>query len=189
MDHRLGAAPDAVGRWGNSARDLWGAQARRPLEAEHVVAVARATLEAADFCFLTMHGESDPTSTRLMHHFKPDADLTVWLGTSITSRKVRELRRTPRATVACLDPQRPAYAVLVGPVTVEERAEQWRRYWRDDWQAFWPAGPSAPDSVLLRLACERVEVLSFPAGIAPAPYGLRPAVAVRDADGWRLAVG
>jgi hypothetical protein len=53
------------------------AQARRPLEAEHVVAVARATLDAAEVCFLTTQGEFDPISTRLMHHFKPDADLTV----------------------------------------------------------------------------------------------------------------
>jgi general stress protein 26 len=160
----------------------------RPLDAEHVMAVAKATFDAADFCFLTTQGESDPTNTRLMHHFKPDADLTVWFGTSLTSRKVREIRRNPRATVACLDPQRPAYAVLVGKVTVEERAEQWRRYWRDDWQTFWPDGPSARDYVLLRFACERVEVLSFPAGIAPAPYGLRPAVVVHHGDGWRLAL-
>jgi GNAT superfamily N-acetyltransferase len=42
----------------------------RALQAEHVVAVARVTLDAADFCFLTTQGESDPTSTRLMQHFK-----------------------------------------------------------------------------------------------------------------------
>jgi general stress protein 26 len=160
----------------------------RPLQAEHVVAVAKATLDAAEFCFLTTPGESDPTSTRLMHHFKPDADLTVWFGTSLTSRKVREIRRNPRVTVACQDPQRPAYAVLVGMVTIKERAEQWRRYWREDWQTFWPEGPSGRDYVPLRFTCERVEVLSFAAGIAPAPYGLRAAAAVRHGDGWRLAI-
>ena len=159
-----------------------------PLTAEHVVTVAKATLDTANFCFLTTRGESEPTNTRLMQHFKPDADLTVWFGTSLTSRKVHEIRRNPRVTVACLDPQRPAYAVLVGTVTVEERAEQWRRYWREDWQTFWPDGPSARDYVLLRFACERVEVLSFPSGIAPAPYGLRPAVVVRHGDEWQLAV-
>jgi Pyridoxamine 5'-phosphate oxidase len=88
----------------------------RPLQAEHIVAVARTTLDTADFCFLTTQGESEPTSTRLMRHLKPDADLTVWFGTSLASRKVREIRRNPRLTVACLDPQRPAYAVLVGTV-------------------------------------------------------------------------
>jgi general stress protein 26 len=168
--------------------DRLEAQARRPLQDEHVVAVAKATLDAAEFCFLTTQGESDPISTRLMQHFKPDADLTVWFGTSLTSRKVREIRRNPRVTVACADPQRPAYAVLVGSVTVEERAEQWRRYWRDDWQAFWPEGPTGRDYVPLRFTCEQVEVLSFAAGITPAPYGLRPAVALRHGDGWRLAV-
>jgi len=160
----------------------------RPLQAEHVVAIAKPTLDAAECCFLTTPGDSDPTSTRLMHHVKPDADLTVWFGPSLASRKVREIRRTPRVTVACLDPTRPASAVLAGPVTVEERTEQWRRYWREDWQTFWPEGPSARDYVLWRFACERVEVLSFPVGIAPAPYGIRPAVVVRHGDGWRLAV-
>jgi general stress protein 26 len=160
----------------------------RPLQAEHVVAIAKATLDTAEFCFFTTPGESDPTNTRLMQHFKPDADLTVWFGTSLTSRKVREIRRNPRVTVACQDPQRPAYAVLVGMVTIEERAEQWRRYWREDWQTFWPEGPSGRDYVPLRFTCERVEVLSFAAGIAPAPYGLRAAAAVRHGDGWRLAV-
>ena len=135
-----------------------------PLTAEHVVAVAKATLDTADFCFLTTQGESEPTSTRLMQHFKPDADLTVWFGTSLTSRKVREIRRNPRVTVACLDPTRPAYAVLVGTVTIEELTEQWRRYWREDWQTFWPEGPSGRDYVPLRFTCERVEVLSFAVG-------------------------
>jgi general stress protein 26 len=102
----------------------------RALQAEHVVAVARATLDTADFCFLTTQGESEPTSTRLMQHFKPDADLTVWFGTSLTSRKVREIRRNPRVTVACADPTRPAYAVLVGPITVEERPAGVSTVWK-----------------------------------------------------------
>jgi general stress protein 26 len=97
----------------------------RPLTAEHVVAVAKATLDTADFCFLITQGESGAISARLMQHFKPEADLTLWFGTSEASRKVRELQRTPRATVACLDPKRPAYAVLGGVVTSEERAQQW----------------------------------------------------------------
>jgi general stress protein 26 len=159
------------------------------LTAEHVVAVARATLDTARYCFLITQAASGTARTRLMQHFKPDADLTLWFGTSLTSRKVRELRRTPRASVACLDPQRPAYAVLVGTVTIEEHAEQWRRYWRDDWKTFWPEGPLGRDYVLLRFMCERVELLSFPAGIAPAAYGLRAAVAVRRGGGWQLEVG
>jgi general stress protein 26 len=97
----------------------------RPLTAEHVVAVVKAALDTADFCFLITQGEAGGANARLMQHFKPEADLTLWFGTSAASRKVRELRDTPRATVACLDPTRPAYAVLGGVVTVEARARQW----------------------------------------------------------------
>jgi general stress protein 26 len=159
------------------------------LTADHVVAVAKAILDSADFCFFITQGEAGGTSTRLMQHVKPDTDLTLWFGTSITSRKVREIRRTPQATVACLDPQRPAYAALSGTAAVDEHLEQWRRYWRDDWKTFWPEGFSARDYVLLRFACERIEVLSLTAGIAPPPYGLRAAVVVRQSGGWRLEQG
>ena len=161
----------------------------RAFTADHVVAVARATFDSADSCFLITQSEAGGTSARLMKHVKPDTDLTLWFGTSITSRKVREVRNTPRATVACLDPQRSAYAVLVGALAIAEHVEQWRRYWRDDWKTFWPEGPSARDYVLLRFACERVEVLSLAAGVAPPPYGLRPAVAVRRDGGWLLEHG
>lgn len=161
----------------------------RLLTAEHVVAVAKATLDTADFCFLITQAEAGGTSARLMQHVKPDVDLTLWFGTSIASRKIREVRSDPRATVTCLDPRRPAYAVLVGAVAIVEHVEQWRRYWRDDWQTFWPEGPSACDYVLLRFACERVEVLSLAAGIAPPPYGLRAAVVVRRGDSWQLEDG
>ena len=156
------------------------------LTADDVVAVAKAILDAADFCFFITQGEAEGSSARLMQHVKADVDLTLWFGTSITSRKVREVRNTPRATVACLEPQRPAYVVLMGTVTMVEHAEQWRRYWHEGWKTFWPQGPSARDYVLLRFACERVEVLSLTAGIAPAPYGLRAAVAVRRDGGWEM---
>jgi general stress protein 26 len=160
-----------------------------PLTAEHVVAVAKAVLDAADYCFLITQGEAGEASARLMQHFKPEGDLTLWFGTSAASRKVRELRSTPRATVTCLDPTRPAYAVLGGVVTIEERARQWWRYWREAWQTVWPEGPTGPDYLLLRLACERVEVLSVEAGIPPPPYGWRAAAVVRRGGGWQLERG
>jgi general stress protein 26 len=159
----------------------------RALTADHVVVVAKAILDAADFCFLITQDEARGSSARLMQHVKADADLTLWFGTSITSRKVREVRSAPRATVACLEPQRPAYVVLSGTVAMVEHAEQWRRYWQEGWKTFWPQGPLAPDYVLLQFVCERVEVLSLAAGVAPAPYGLRAAVVVRRDGWWEMA--
>jgi general stress protein 26 len=158
----------------------------RALIADHVVAVAKAILDSADFCFLITQREDGGTSARLMQHVKPDADLTLWFGTSVRSRKVREVRSTPRATVSCADPQRRAYAVLVGVVAVDEYLDRWRRFWQEGWKTFWPEGPTARDYVLLRFTCERVEALSLTAEIAPPPYGLRAAVAVRQDGGWRL---
>jgi general stress protein 26 len=160
-----------------------------PLTAEHVVAVAKAIFETADVCFLITQGEGGGSSARLMQHFTPEADLTLWFGTSAASRKVHELRSSPRASMACQDPRRPAYTVLGGVVTVEEWARQWWRYWRHEWQTLWPDGPMGADYLLLRFACERVEVLSVEAGMPPPPYGWRAAVVVRRGAGWQLERG
>jgi hypothetical protein len=65
-----------------------------PLTAEHVVAVAKAILDAADYCFLITQGEAGDASARLMQHFKPEGDLTLWFGTSAASRTVREFGST-----------------------------------------------------------------------------------------------
>jgi hypothetical protein len=40
--------------------------------------------------------------------------------------------------------------------------------------------PGGGDYVPLRFTCERVEALSFTAGMAPAPYGLRAAAAIHQ---------
>jgi len=153
---------------------------------EHVLQTAAVILRDAEYSFLITLGPTRDIHARLMQHFKPEADLTVWFGASRSSRKVREVQFAPRVVVACHDPRRAGYAVLTGVVEVVEAADLRRRYWRDDWTAFWPAGPLGDDYVLLKFTCERVEVLHLDEGVAPEPRGLRPAVAVRRGETWHL---
>src|SRR5687768_6357818 len=46
-DHRVDVPREAVGRQGEASRSR-GVQAMRPLQAEHVVAIAKATLDTAE---------------------------------------------------------------------------------------------------------------------------------------------
>jgi general stress protein 26 len=153
---------------------------------ESVLADAKRLLDAADFSWIVT---ATPTgsSARLVQHFKPDEDLTLYFGTHARSRKADELRANPRALVLVQAPSGPAYATLSGQFTFDARAESRQYYWREFWESFWPQGPLAQDYVVLQFRCDWVELMDFERGLAPDPYGLQPAVVVRSAQGWRLA--
>jgi general stress protein 26 len=148
--------------------------------------VARTIMEKVKVCFLLAASESGAVSARLMQPFGPEEDLVLWFGASAASRKVQEFERDPRATVAYHLPGEAAYVSLMGRVSVEHDATLRQRYWRESFTAFWPAGPAHENYVLLRFAPERVELMHIDEGIAPEPFGLRPAVLKKDAGVWRL---
>lgn len=149
--------------------------------------VTRAVMDKAEFCFLITAGESGAFNARLMQPFGPEEELVLWFGASAASRKVQELARDDRATIAYELPAEGAYATLLGRATVERDAALRRRYWRESFAAFWPAGPADENYVVLRFVPERIEVMHIDQGVAPEPFGLRPAVLVREAGAWQLA--
>lgn len=156
------------------------------LTAAIIVDHARMILDAADFCFLTTLDQYGEPTSRLVQHFKPDADLTLWFGTSIQTRKAIHLQQRPRLLVACLNPTAPAYVVLHGGVLFINEPRLRLHYWRDSWQSYWPEGPLADDYTVIEFHCDRIELMDLDTGIAPEPYGLAPAVVVRNNYGWQM---
>lgn len=155
--------------------------------ASDVVGRARGLLESAYYSFLITTGEAGEPSARLVQHFKPTEDLTLWYGTIRGSRKVRELEARPRALIACQSPKTPAYVVLSGAIRIREEPEVRQRYWQEMWRRFWPQGPLSDEYLVLEFRCERVELIDFSSNpIAPHPYGMSPAVVLRTGDGWAL---
>lgn len=147
----------------------------------------RTIIEKAGMCFLITTSKSGAINARLMQPFGPEAELVLWFGASAASRKVQELAQDARATVAYELPAEGAYAALQGRATVERDVVLRQRYWRESFAAFWPDGPAHEDYVVLRFVAERVEVMHIDQGIAPEPFGLRPAVLVKAVGGWQVA--
>lgn len=158
-----------------------------PMTAERLLAVARETIRAAEYCFLITQDRSGQVSTRLMQPFDPEPDLTIWMGASPKSRKVRQIREDGRATLAYQDKASNAYAVLSGSAAIVDDPAQRRHYWREGWEAFFKQGPEGEDYVLIRFTPNRIELMNFAQEVAPEPYGLRPAVLLRQGEGWVVA--
>ena len=151
---------------------------------ESLLAAARAIIQAAEYCFLITIGESGEANARLMQHFKPDDDLILWFGASPRSRKVQNISRDSRVTGVLEDPRETADLTLQASAQVETDVNLRRQYWREDWVAFFPAGPEGEDYVLIKFVPTRIEIMSFERHITPEPYGLQPAILIREGGAW-----
>ncbi len=156
------------------------------LTSSQVLTVVQDTLASVEFCFFITLNASGQPNTRLMQPFAPDADLTLWLGTSPASRKVQDIRRDPRVTLAFHHAPAVAYVTLHGLAEVITDIQARQQRWREDWRAFFPDGPTGDDYVLLRCVPAHIEALHFTQHITPAPFGLRPAILRRRGDHWDL---
>ena len=158
----------------------------RPITAELVLETAKSSIRSAEYCFLITLGEKGQANARLVQPFEPETDMTIWIGTWSKSRKVREIRKDSRVTLAFHDKEGTAYVTLLGSAQLESDINKKRNYWREEWIGFIPQGPDGDDYVLVKLIPSRIELMSFGSGVLPQPYGLKPAVVVRSEDLWAV---
>jgi general stress protein 26 len=151
---------------------------------EYLLEIARNTIEAVDYCFLITLSESGQANARLVQHFKPEIDMTIWVGTSRRTRKVREICNNNRITVTFQDDREHAYVMVLGSASVETDLNHRQRHWHDDSIDFFPAGPRGDDYVVIKFVPSRIELMNFARSVTPAPFGLRPAVLVKAGDSW-----
>lgn len=152
---------------------------------ERSLRIARETLRRTEFCFFITRGAAGEANARVLQPSAPRNDFTIWFGTSPGSRKVAELKRDDRVTLTYESPGK-GFVSLTGRASVHSELALRRRWWRDTWYAFFPDGPETDDFAVVKFEPSRIEVLHFPARLTPAPFGLKPAILVRDGQGWLL---
>ncbi len=155
-------------------------------DAGELIALATELLRTNPYGFLVTDGTGGPHA-RLVQHLAVEDDLTIWVGTSPRSRKAQEIGSGGRAAFAVEDRSAFAYVSLTGPARVVADEDERAARWVAGLETFFPEGPQGDDFVLIALRPERVELMDFAAGVHPDPYGLVPAVLVRDGTGWRSA--
>jgi general stress protein 26 len=109
--------------------------------------------------------------------------------TSAGSRKVAEIWRTGRLTLAYQHDPDGAYVALVGGARVETDPAAKARAWSPGLDRWFPAGQADPDAVVVLLEAERLEMWSLAHNAMAAPRGLRAVVLARERAGWRVLAG
>ena len=99
---------------------------------------------------VTICPEDDFPQSRPMHLVDHDGN-TMWFATSRSSRKVKQVESNPKVTVLFVDSARYNYASFHGTAVIVEDPARQQTLWRNEWEEDWPAGPSDPDYVIIRV--------------------------------------
>lgn len=156
------------------------------LTVEPLLALAADLVSSAPYGFVVTAGRDGRGPRARLVQRIPTRRLdpfTIRFGTSPRSRKIADIAAEPRVAYAVEVRDRFATVVCAGTATVHEDLDSRRECWIDGFAAFFPAGPEGDDYVVVDIATDRLEILDFGLGVAPEPYGLVPAVLVRDGAG------
>lgn len=74
----------------------------------------------------------------------------VWFCTDASEQKIKEIQKDPRVCVYFSRPDK-SWATISGTAEVVTDLDLKKKFWRDDWEKYFPAGPSSPGYVLIRI--------------------------------------
>ena len=152
-----------------------------------LLAIARETIDKVPFCFAITVGENGAASARVVQTGTLRDDWSVGFMTERYCRKVVEMERAGRLTLAYqYDPEK-AYVTLTGrPVIIDDVALK-RSVWNPNADRWHRGGPDDPNVVIVRLITDLIEIWSSGRDVMPEPKGFSAAVLERDGLGWRYS--
>lgn len=154
---------------------------------EELLATARELIKTTEYGFFITEGKDGHPHARLMQPFSPENDFTIYFGASPRSRKVRQILRQPKTSLAFYNQQATAYVTLVGLGSVTENSALRQKYWRSNWNDLFPGGPESSDYVLIKFIPEKIEMMNFARQAMPQPYSLHPTILVRQGSLWKIS--
>jgi len=87
-------------------------------------------------------------------------DLSIWVATHCSSKKVPQIRKNPKIALSFLEPGGAKVALVTGEVEVVEDLEAKKRVWKIaplDLSRFFPEGQGSPEFCLLKIKVKRIE--------------------------------
>ena len=124
---------------------------------------AKIIMETTRNCALITLDTTGYPDARTMQPFSPDSDMVVWLGTSIFSRKVKQIKNDSRVTLYYPALNAAGYVVIKGQAFIVQDSLKKQTYWKKEWSRFYSDDKS--EYTLIKVIPEKLEVLDYRHGI------------------------
>jgi general stress protein 26 len=148
------------------------------VERSVIMKAAGEVMASARYCGLVTVGSDGHPQARVVDPFAPEEDMTVWIATKRTTRKVDQIKKDARVTLFYFDRAGPGYVTLVGTADLVDDAGEKAKHWKEDWSAFYKDKNRGEDYVLIRVKPSRLEIVSYSHGLLNEPETWRPVVLV-----------
>ena len=144
-----------------------------PTRAE-IIRAATAIIAKAHYAALVTIGEKGQPQARPVDPFAPEKDLTIWIATKATTRKVDQISADPRVTLMYFDPANPGYVTIIGTAKVVRDPAEKAKHWKEEWTAFYKNKNRGDDYLLIRVTPTHLEMVSTADGLMNDPKNWRP---------------
>ncbi len=139
---------------------------------QKVLQAARQIIDSAYYGTLITTDAHRQPKARIMEPFAPDKNFVIYLATNPKSRKVKEIRENPIATLHYFDKKNVGYVSLYGRVYLVDNDSVKNKYWKKGWEHFYKNKKDA--YMLLKFIPKYLEVISIPAGLNGDPDDWKP---------------
>jgi general stress protein 26 len=155
---------------------------------ERLLAVARETIGAVRHCWVVTRAEEQGAHARAVRSFAGAVGSDEWTRRFLTrhsARKVAEIRRDPRVSLAYQDPAGDVFVALVGRASFNDDKAEVRSLWYSSVSAPFPEGFADTHMIVVNVDVDRIEIHAR--GVTAEPYGHGRTMIERAAEGWHFA--
>ena len=104
------------------------------------------------------------TNLRILAIANHDGIDTLWFATTVTEKKVAELKANPKAVVYGYDPQSMAEFRLFGNVELLSDSASRRKAWREDFIQYFPEGVDSPTMIVIKFTTDHGQYVDYSVG-------------------------
>jgi general stress protein 26 len=134
-------------------------QANQQISRDSLLNVARTIIGSASCRVLITVDENGKPHAREMAPFSPEENWVIWLGTTVGSRKTKQIQSNPNVIVYYYEPTGMSYVSVAGKARLVNDPDKKAKYWVDSWQQFYPDKDKS--YILIEVTPENLEVCSF----------------------------
>lgn len=154
---------------------------------ERLLAAAREIIGTARHCWVATRAEAGGANARAVRSFAGAAGSDEWTRRFLTrrsARKVEEIRRDARVTLAYQDRAGDVYVALVGRASLHEDKAEMRGLWQSSVSTPFPEEFVDTQMIVVKVEVDRIEIHAR--GITAEPFGHGRTLIERAADEWRF---
>jgi len=130
---------------------------------QKILKAARTIIDSAYYgTFISLDTYGQPKA-RIMEPFKPGQHFEIYLATNPRSRKVKEIKNNPVASMHYFDKLRVGYVSLYGKAYLVNDDSLKQKLWKAGWERFYKNRDD--DYMLIRFEPDYLEVISIPEGL------------------------